>query len=412
MRRVVITGIGAITPIGNTTEEFWQGAKAGKNGIGRITLRDVTEHKAKLAGEIKNFDPTVAIDKREVNRMDRYCQVAMVAAKEAMDQAALDVASINAYRFGVLVGSGVGGLMTIEDEHRKLIEKGPKRTSPLLIPMIIANIASGNIAIRYGAKGNCTTIVTACATGTQSIGEAFHMIRDGRADVMITGGTEACISDLAISGFANATAMSLSEDPERASLPFDAERGGFIMGEGAGVLVIEEYEHAKKRGAKILGEIAGYGTTCDAYHMTSPDPEGTGAAECMKMALAMADITPEQVGYINAHGTGTGPNDKMETKAIKLAFGDTVARKVPISSTKSMTGHLLGAAGAVEGIICVKTIQEGFITPTINLRVPDPECDLDYVPNTGRAADVKYAISNSFGFGGHNATLVFKRYEG
>jgi 3-oxoacyl-[acyl-carrier-protein] synthase II len=412
MRRVVITGIGAITPIGNTTEEFWQGAKAGTNGIARITLRDVTEHKAKLAGEIKNFDPTVAIDKREVNRMDRYCQVAMVAAKEAMDQAALDVASINAYRFGVLVGSGVGGLMTIEDEHRKFIEKGPKRTSPLLIPMIIANIASGNIAIRYGAKGNCTTIVTACATGTQSIGEAFHMIRDGRADVMITGGTEACISDLAISGFANATAMSLSEDPERASLPFDAERGGFIMGEGAGVLVIEEYEHAKKRGAKILGEIAGYGTTCDAYHMTSPDPEGSGAAECMKMALAMAGITPEQVGYINAHGTGTGPNDKMETRAIKLAFGEAVARKVPISSTKSMTGHLLGAAGAVEGIICVKTIQEGFITPTINLRVPDPECDLDYVPNTGRAADVKYAISNSFGFGGHNATLVFKRYEG
>jgi len=412
MRRVVITGMGAITPIGNSVSEFWNSAKDGKNGIGRITLRDVTEHKAKLAGEVKNFDPSLYIEKKEINRMDRYCQFAMAAAKEAMEDSAFDVSAVNPYKFGVLIGSGIGGLMTIEDEHTRFIEKGPKRTSPLLIPMIIANIASGNVAIKYGAKGVCTTIVTACATGTQAIGESFQMILDGRADVMLTGGAEACVADLAIAGFSNATAMCLSEDVNRASIPFDAERNGFVMGEGAGVLFLEEYEHAKKRGAKIYAEISGYGTTCDAYHITSPNPEAEGAMYSMKFAMEQAGVQPSEIAYINAHGTSTGPNDRMETKAVKKAFGEDLARKIPMSSTKSMTGHLLGAAGAIEAIICAKTVQEGYITPTINYKVADPECDLDCVPNTGRKADVKYALSNSFGFGGHNATLLFKKYEG
>jgi len=412
MRRVVITGMGAVTPIGNSVSEFWTGAKEGKNGIGRITLRNITEHKAKLAGEVKNFDPSLYIEKKEINRMDRYCQFAMAAAKEAMEDSGFDVSSVNPYKFGVLIGSGIGGLMTIEDEHTKFIEKGPKRTSPLLIPMIIANIASGNVAIKYGAKGVCTTIVTACATGTQAIGESFQMILDGRADAILTGGAEACVADLAIAGFSNATAMCLSEDVNRASIPFDAERSGFVMGEGAGVLLLEEYEHAKKRGAKIYAEISGYGTTCDAYHITSPNPEAEGAMYSMKFAMEQAGVQPSEISYINAHGTSTGPNDRMETKAVKKAFGEDLARKIPMSSTKSMTGHLLGAAGAVEAIICAKTVQEGFITPTINYKVADPECDLDCVPNTGRKADVRYAISNSFGFGGHNATLLFKKYEG
>ncbi len=412
MRRVVITGMGAVTPIGNSVSEFWSGAKEGKNGIDRITLRDITEHKAKLAGEVKNFDPSLYVERKEINRMDRYCQFAMAAAKEAMEDSGFDVSAVNPYKFGVLIGSGIGGLMTIEDEHTRFIEKGPKRTSPLLIPMIIANIASGNVAIKYGAKGVCTTIVTACATGTQSIGESFQMILDGRADAMLTGGAEACVADLAIAGFANATAMCLSEDVNRASIPFDAERSGFVMGEGAGVLLLEEYEHAVKRGAKIYAEISGYGTTCDAYHITSPNPEAEGAMYSMKFAMEQAGIAPSEISYINAHGTSTGPNDRMETKAVKKAFGEDLARKIPMSSTKSMTGHLLGAAGAVEAIICAKTVQEGFITPTINYKVADPECDLDCVPNTGRKADVRYALSNSFGFGGHNATLLFKKYEG
>ncbi|HPK57488.1 MAG TPA: beta-ketoacyl-ACP synthase II, partial [Spirochaetota bacterium] len=372
----------------------------------------ITEHKAKLAGEVKNFDPSLYIEKKEINRMDRYCQFAMAAAKEAMEDSGFDVSSVNPYKFGVLIGSGIGGLMTIEDEHTKFIEKGPKRTSPLLIPMIIANIASGNVAIKYGAKGVCTTIVTACATGTQAVGESFQMILDGRADAILTGGAEACVADLAIAGFSNATAMCLSEDVNRASIPFDAERSGFVMGEGAGVLLLEEYEHAKKRGAKIYAEISGYGTTCDAYHITSPNPEAEGAMYSMKFAMEQAGVQPSEISYINAHGTSTGPNDRMETKAVKKAFGEDLARKIPMSSTKSMTGHLLGAAGAVEAIICAKTVQEGFITPTINYKVADPECDLDCVPNTGRKADVRYAISNSFGFGGHNATLLFKKYEG
>ena len=412
MRRVVITGMGAVTPIGNSVSEFWNGAKEGKNGIAGITLRNVTEHKAKLAGEVKNFDPSLYIEKKEINRMDRYCQFAMAAAKEAMEDSGFDVSAVNPYKFGVLIGSGIGGLMTIEDEYSKFMEKGPKRTSPLLIPMIIANIAAGNVAIKYGAKGICTTIVTACATGTQAIGEAFQMIVSGRADAMLTGGAEACVADLAIAGFSNATAMSLSEDANRASIPFDAERSGFIMGEGAGVLMLEEYDQARKRGAGIYAEICGYGTTCDAYHITSPNPEAEGAMYAMKFALEQGRVQPSDISYINAHGTSTGPNDKMETKAVKMAFGADLAHKIPMSSTKSMTGHLLGAAGAVEAIICAKTVQEGFITPTINYKVPDPECDLDCVPNTGRKADAEYAISNSFGFGGHNATLLFKRYEG
>ena len=404
--------MGAVTPIGNTVSDFWNAAKAGKNGVARITLRDVSEHKGKLAGEVKNFDPSLYVERKDVNRMDRYSLLAMAAAKEAMEDSKLDTSSVNKYRFGVLVGSGIGGLGTIEDEHSKFIEKGPKRTSPLLIPMIIPNIASGNIAIKYGAKGICTTIVTACATGTQSIGESFQMIIDGRADIMITGGTEASITDLAISGFANATALCLSEDPDNASKPFDKNRSGFVMGEGAGILVIEELEHAKARGAKIYAEIAGYGTTCDAHHITTPDPDAEGAMYSMKFAMEQAGVNASDIDYINAHGTSTGPNDKMETRAIKRALGEDIAKKVPVSSTKSMIGHLLGAAGAVEAIICAKTIQDGFITPTINYSTPDPDCDLDYVPNKGRASEVKYAMSNSFGFGGHNATLLFKKYEG
>lgn len=404
--------MGAVTPIGNTVSDFWNAAKAGKNGVARITLRDVSEHKGKLAGEVKNFDPSLYVERKDVNRMDRYSLLAMAAAKEAMEDSKLDTSSVNKYRFGVLVGSGIGGLGTIEDEHSKFIEKGPKRTSPLLIPMIIPNIASGNIAIKYGAKGICTTIVTACATGTQSIGESFQMIIDGRADIMITGGTEASITDLAISGFANATALCLSEDPDNASKPFDKNRSGFVMGEGAGILVIEELEHAKARGAKIYAEIAGYGTTCDAHHITTPDPDAEGAMYSMKFAMEQAGVNASDIDYINAHGTSTGPNDKMETRAIKRALGEDIAKKVPVSSTKSMIGHLLGAAGAVEAIICAKTIQDGFITPTINYSTPDPDCDLDYVPNKGRASEVKCAMSNSFGFGGHNATLLFKKYEG
>ncbi|HQE60612.1 MAG TPA: beta-ketoacyl-[acyl-carrier-protein] synthase II, partial [Spirochaetota bacterium] len=313
---------------------------------------------------------------------------------------------------GVLVGSGMGGMKTYEDEVRKLVEKGPKRISPLFVPMAISNMTAGNIAIRFGAKGVCSNVVTACATGSHCVGEAFLVVRDGRADMMIAGGAEACITPLGIAGFINMTAVSFSTDKDRASIPFDAERSGFVMGEGAGILILEEYEHAVKRGAKIYAEITGYGATCDAYHMTSPDPEGNGAARAMKIAMDMGGINPDRVGYINAHGTSTPYNDKFETRAIKKAFGEELARKVSISSSKSMTGHMLGAAGAVEAIICAKTLQEGYITPTINYKVADAECDLDYVPNTGRKADVKYALSNSLGFGGHNATVLLKKYEG
>jgi 3-oxoacyl-[acyl-carrier-protein] synthase II len=409
--RVVITGMGAVTPIGNDVNNFWNNIKEGTCGIDVIKSFDITNFKCKLAAEVKDFDVTVALDKREARKMDKYCQYAMVAADEAIKNSGLDLEVEDSERMAVIVGSGIGGIGTIEKEHTKLMEKGPSRVTPYLIPMIIGNMAAGNIAIKYGAKGMCSSVVTACATGTNAIGDAFHMIQDGRADIIIAGGAEASISPLALAGFASLTALSKSEDPLRASIPFDKERDGFIMGDGAGIVILESLEHAEKRNAKIYAEVKGYGSTCDAYHITSPAPSGEGAARSMVMALKDADIKPEEVSYINAHGTSTPYNDKFETTAIKSAFGE-YAYKIPVSSTKSMTGHLLGASGAVEAIVCIKALEEGFVPATIGYKVPDEECDLDYVPNIGRSQKLKYAMSNSFGFGGHNATILLKKWDG
>ena len=409
--RVVITGMGAVTPIGNDVNSFWNNVMQGTCGIDVIKSFDITDFKCKLAAEIKDFDPTVAIDKREARKMDKYCQYAMVAAEEAMKDSGLDLETIDRERIGVVVGSGIGGLSTIEQEHTKLMEKGPGRVSPFLIPMIISNIAAGNIAIKYGSKGMCTSVVTACATGTNAIGDAFHMIQHGRADIIIAGGAEGSITPLSLAGFASLTALSTSTDPLRASIPFDKERNGFIMGEGAGIVILESLEHAQKRNAKIYAEMKGYGSTCDAYHITSPSPDGEGAARAMVMALRDGDVKAEEVSYINAHGTSTPYNDKFETIAIKSAFGES-AYKIPVSSTKSMTGHLLGAAGAIEAIVCAKALEDGFVPPTIGYKVPDEDCDLDYVPNTGRKQELQYAMSNSLGFGGHNATILLKKWDG
>jgi len=408
--RVVITGMGAITPIGNDVESFWNGVKEGKCGIDFITSFDTTNFKAKLAAEIKGFNPDESLDRRSAKRMDRFCQLAVATAKEAIVNSKLDLENIDQERFGVMVGSGIGGLGTIEEQHTKLMEKGPGRVSPMLIPMIISNMAAGNIAIEFGAKGICSNVVTACATGTNAIGEAFHLLQDDRVDIMIAGGTESSITPLGIAGFTSMTALSTSTDPLRASIPFDKDRNGFIMGEGAGILILETLDHAKKRGAKIYGEVVGYGSTCDAYHMTSPAPGGEGGARAMKMAIKEAGIKPEEISYINAHGTSTPPNDKLETSAIKSVFGE-IAYKIPVSSTKSMTGHMLGAAGAVEAIVCIKAMEEGFIPATIGYVNADPECDLDYVPNKGREAKLEYTLSNSLGFGGHNATIIMKAWR-
>lgn len=407
--RVVITGMGAVTPIGNSVDEYWKGLMEGVNGIDVITAFDIESYDVKLAAEVKNFEPKEYMDPKEARRMDRFCQFAMASAKEAVESSGLDLDQIDHNRFGVIVGSGIGGINTLEKEHVKLLEKGTKRVNPLLIPMIISNMAAGNIAIKYGAKGVCTNIVTACATGSQCIGDAYRSIKHGYSDIILAGGTESSITPLAIAGFSNLTALSKSQDKDRASIPFDKERNGFVMGEGAGILVLEELEHAKKRGARILAEVVGYGATCDAYHMTSPAVDGEGAARSMQLSLEEAGIKAEQVSYINAHGTSTAYNDKFETLAVKTVFKDA-AYKVPISSTKSMTGHLLGASGAIESIACVKAIDEDFIPPTIGYKVPDEDCDLDIVPNVGRKANVEYAMTNSFGFGGHNATLLFKKY--
>jgi 3-oxoacyl-[acyl-carrier-protein] synthase II len=407
--RVVITGLGAVTPLGNNAESFWQGIKAGKLGVDKITAFDTAGFKASLAAEVKGFDPETRLDRKEAKRMDRYCQFALAAAEEAYQDAGLDAAEINRDRMGVIVGSGIGGLLTIEEQYSRLRDKGPGRVSPFFIPMAISNMAAGNIAIKLNAKGICTCIVTACATATNSVGESFHKIRNGEADIIITGGAEAPVTPLAVAGFISMTALSCSSDPARASIPFDKERDGFIIGEGAGILVLESLAHALHRKARIYGEVAGYGATCDAYHMTSPAPGGEGGARAMQEALADAGIKPEEVSYINAHGTGTSYNDKFETEAIKKVFGEA-AYKIPVSSTKSMTGHLLGAAGGVETIICAKAAQEDFIPPTIGYRVADEECDLDYVPNTGRKQRVNYALSNSMGFGGHNATIIVKKW--
>ncbi|GCD09352.1 beta-ketoacyl-ACP synthase II [Clostridium tagluense] len=409
--RVVITGMGAVTPIGNDVVNFWNNVKEGTCGIDVIKSFDISEFKCKLGAEVKDFDVTVALDKREARKMDKYCQYAMVAADEAIKNSGLDLNAVDSERLAVIVGSGIGGLGTIEQEYAKLMEKGPGRVSPFLIPMIIGNMAAGNIAIKYGAKGKCTSVVTACATGTNAIGDAFHMIQDGRADIIIAGGAEGSITPLALAGFTSLTALTKSEDPLRASIPFDKERSGFVMGEGAGIVILESLEHAKKRNAKIYAEMSGYGSTCDAYHITSPAPNGEGAARAMVIALEDGDVKPEEVSYINAHGTSTPYNDKFETAAIKSAFGE-YAYKIPISSTKSMTGHLLGASGAIEAIVCVKALEESFVPATIGYSVPDEECDLDYVPNIGRKQGLKYAMSNSLGFGGHNATILLKKWDG
>ena len=409
MRRVVVTGLGAITPIGNTVPQMWESIKAGKCGIDKITLYDTTGRKVTLAGEVKNFVPEEILDKREARKMDRYVQFAMAAAKEAMQDSGLNMETEDTSRCGCIVSSGIGGLGTIETEDKKGMEKGYDRVSPHFIPMVISNMAAGNIAIAYGFQGMCTCPVTACASGTNAIGDAFRQIRDGYAEVMICGGSEASITSLGIGGFTSLKALSQATDPKRASIPFDKERSGFVMGEGAGILILEEYEHAVNRGAKIYCEVAGYGANCDAHHITAPLEDGSMAAKCMQMAMNDGQILPENIDYINAHGTSTPLNDKGETKAVKLAFGEH-AKNVLMSSTKSMTGHLLGASGAVEGIITALSVQQDFVPATIGYQMPDENCDLNIVPNLGQYKTVNYAMSNSLGFGGHNATVIFKKY--
>ena len=412
-RRCVITGLGAVTPLGNTVEEYWNGLKNGVCGIDYIKKFDTTDYKVKIAAEIKDFDPEQYMTKKDVKRNDLFAIYALAAGMQAFEDSKLDMEKEDADRIGVIVGSGVGGLMTMEEQVKRLTDKGPSRVSPLFITMTIGNMAAGNIAIRVGAKGVCEDIVTACATGTNAIGTAFRNIKHGYLDACIAGGAEGAICGIGVAGFTNLTALSTEEDPKKACRPFDKERNGFVMGDGSGILVLEELEHALARGAKIYGEVVGYGATADAYHVTLPEPTGEGAAKAMKFAMQEAGITPEQVGYINAHGTSIHANDVGETKAIKLAMGEECAKNIPISSTKSMTGHLLGAAGAIEAIACVKALEEGFLPPTINYHTPDEECDLDYIPNVGREAkEAEYALSNSLGFGGHNGVLCFKKWTG
>ena len=412
-RRCVITGLGVVTPLGNTVEEYWNGLKNGVCGIDYIKKFDTTDYKVKIAAEIKDFDPEQYMTKKDVKRNDLFAIYALAAGMQSFEDSKLDMEKEDADRIGVIVGSGVGGLMTMEEQVKRLTDKGPSRVSPLFITMTIGNMAAGNIAIRVGAKGVCEDIVTACATGTNAIGTAFRNIKHGYLDACIAGGAEGAICGIGVAGFTNLTALSTEEDPKKACRPFDKERNGFVMGDGSGILVLEELEHALARGAKIYGEVVGYGATADAYHVTLPEPTGEGAAKAMKFAMQEAGITPEQVGYINAHGTSTHANDVGETKAIKLAMGEECAKNIPISSTKSMTGHLLGAAGAIEAIACVKALEEGFLPPTINYHTPDEECDLDYIPNVGREAkEAEYALSNSLGFGGHNGVLCFKKWTG
>lgn len=409
-RRVVITGLGAITPIGNNTEEFWNGIKEGKCGIDEITHFDTTNFKVKLAAEVKGYNPEEYFDRKAAKRLDTFSQFAIIAAKEAWEDSKLDKETENMERVGVIVGSGIGGLETMEKEMANIHEKGPDRVSPMFIPMNIANMAAGNVAIELGAKGESISMVTACASGTHCIGESFRMIKNGYQDIVIAGGTEAAITPIGIAGFTNIKALSQATDKNRASIPFDKERSGFVMGEGAGILVLEELEHAKARNAKIYAEIVGYGATSDAYHITSPAPEGEGGARAMKIAMEEANVKPEEITYINAHGTSTHLNDSCETAAVKTALGEA-SKKVMVSSTKGNTGHLLGAAGGVEAVVCAKAVEEGFVPATINYKVPDEECDLDIVPNEGRKVEVKYAMSNSLGFGGHNASILLKKYE-
>jgi 3-oxoacyl-[acyl-carrier-protein] synthase II len=409
-RRVVVTGMGAVTPIGNTVPAFWESLVAGRSGISTITSFDVSNYTAKIAGEVKDFDPAPCYNNpKDVRRTDRYTQLAVVAAREAHTHAGLKDATLNFERAGVLIGSGIGGIHTLEEQSQILQTRGPGRVSPFMIPMMISNMASGIVSMEYGFQGPNFAIVTACATATQSIGEAWRLIRDDEADVVLAGGSEAAVSPLSVGGFAAMRAVSTRNDaPEKASRPFDKDRDGFVMGEGAGVLVVEEYEHARKRGANILAEIIGYGATADAYHITSPAPEGAGGARAMKRALARAGLNASEIDYVNAHGTSTPQGDVCETQAIKSVLGES-AKKAWVSSTKSMIGHLLGAAGGVEMIACIKTLETGVVHPTINLENPDDQCDLDYVPHTARERDVRVVMNNSFGFGGHNACLIARK---
>jgi 3-oxoacyl-[acyl-carrier-protein] synthase II len=419
-RRVVITGLGALTPVGNTAEEFWSSLKQGKSGIGPITKFDVSEKGAngefkyvtRIAGEVRNFDETKYVDKKEARRLDPYLKYAIATSAMAVEDAALDTAKVDSTRFGVLIGSGIGGISTLIEGQKVLDDKGPDRVSPFIIPMLIVNMAAGLVSMRFGAKGPNSSVVTACATGNHAIGDACKIIERGDADVMIAGGAEAIIVPITIAGFCSMKAMSTrNDDPEKASRPFDAARDGFVCGEGAGIVVLESLEHAVRRDARIYAEVVGYGMTGDAHHMTAPDPEGDGATRAMQLALKDAGVEPAAVGYINAHGTSTPYNDKFETIAIKRVFGDH-ARRLAVSSTKSMTGHLLGAAGGIEAIATTLALHHGLLPPTINYETPDPECDLDYLPNQARKVDVEYALSNAFGFGGTNATLLFRRYRG
>lgn len=410
-RRVVVTGLGAITPIGNSIDSFWNSVKEGKNGIDKIKCFDTTDFKVKVAAEVKDFNAEDFLGKKDAKRLDRFIQFALISAKECIKDSNIDLESVDRERFGVIFGSGIGGLITIENQMTNLINRGPSRVSPLAIPTIISNMAAGAIAIEFGIEGSCLSITTACASSTHCIGEAYRSIKDGYLDRAIVGGTEASICKFGISGFQSMTALSKSEDINRASIPFDKDRNGFVMGEGAGALLLEDLDSALSRGAKIYAEVVGYGTTCDAHHITSPRSDGDGGYRAMRDALIDANISPDKIGYINAHGTSTELNDKVETLAIKNAFSEA-AKNVYVSSTKSMTGHLLGAAGAVEAIISIKALEEGFIPANINYLNPDEECDLNLVVNNGKNEEIEYAMSNSLGFGGHNGTIILKKWRG
>jgi len=406
--RVVITGMGAITPVGNNVKDTWESLKNGKNGIAPVTFFNTDNLKATLAAEVKGFDPAKYLDVNEILRTDRYTQLALGAASEALNDSNIK-GNVDPDRFSVILGTGIGGISTFETEHTKFLEKGPRRVSPLFVPMMISNMAAGMLAIKYDCRGSAMPAVTACASGSNAIGEAMRLIRHGYSDAVITGGTEAAICASAIAGFSNMQALSTSSDPNAASLPFDKRRGGFVIGEGSVVLVLEEYEHAKSRGANIYSEICGYGSTCDAYHITAPHPEARGGAKAMQNALSEADYKEEDKVYINAHGTGTPMNDALETQAIKLALGEEKAQASFVSSTKSMTGHMLGAAGAIEALACIMALKENILPPTINLNEPDEKCDLNYIPNKSLNSDITLALSNSLGFGGHNACLAFRK---
>lgn len=410
-RRVVITGVGAVTPLGNDSKTFWENLKKGVNGIDKISAYDTTDYRVKLAGEVRDLDFLQYMKKADVKKQDRFTSLAVVASIEAIENSGIDLEKVDLDRCGVMVSSGIGGIETIATEHARGEERGFDKVSAYFIPSTIANIASGTVAIRHGFRGICTCVVTACAGGTNAVGDAFRNIRDGYSEVILAGGAESAITPLGMGGFTSLRALCESEDKDRASIPFDKERSGFVMGEGAGVLVLEEYEHAKARNANILCEIVGYGATCDAYHITAPNPLGEGASKCIKNAIADANISTDDIDYINAHGTSTAMNDKGETLAVKLALGEDKARKILMSSTKSMTGHLLGASGAIEAIATCMAVKEDFAPPTINYKVADEDCDLDIVANVGRQTKINYALSNSLGFGGHNATIVLKKYE-